>query len=91
VVPLLPPPDAPGGVARHVLPLSVELRPLDPRMTGTYTVTVTYATTQLDAEDIAKRRALADGYRCLLVLRSHRIGLPTSTAWSVEMVVEKRA
>lgn len=60
-------------------------------MSHIYNATVTAKDGQRDAEDIAKRRAWDDGYKALLVVRSHRVGLPTSTTWAVELVVEKRA
>lgn len=55
-------------------------------MTSTYTWTGA-ASTQLDAEDIAKRRARDDGFRWLMVHRSHRAVL--AGEWTVILVVEK--
>ena len=57
-------------------------------MSSTYTWTGP-APSQLDAEDIAKRRARDDGYRSLMVHRSHRAVI--AGQWTVTLVVERRA
>lgn len=55
------------------------------------TVPVEGVPDQRDAEDKARRTAWDDGYRTLLVLRSHHVGPVWLHRWSVELVVEKRA
>jgi hypothetical protein len=47
------------------------------------------APSQLDAEDIAKRRAREDGYRTVGVDRSHRAVL--AGQWTVVLLVERLA
>lgn len=60
-------------------------------MTTTMTVPITDTPDQRDAEDKARRIAWDDGYRVLLVLRSHHVGPVWMHRWSVDLVVEKRA
>ena len=54
-------------------------------------VPITDTPDQRDAEDKARRQAERDGYRTLLVVRSHHVGPVQMHRWNVELIVEKRA